>query len=264
MAAAAVLGGERGRRRLHHPALLALVVIGGVAAASAGFLTIAPNRLVSGSPVMFLEVAGGGFATASIAAGMALMVCSFLAPSRAASRLAAAIAGAALLLVLAAAGQGAEALAAAAPRLARVSLGSAFWILLAAFGLVLIDAMQRARAGAVECLAVALLICATAGSMAHFGLFEALSLAREFHTRQAQFGAVLWRHVELVAAAVGAAVAVGFPLGVALVRRPAWQGAAFAALNLLQTVPSIALFGLLLAPLSALASALQATNGNGI
>ena len=46
---------------------------------------------------------------------------------------------------------------------------------------------------------------------------------------------------------------IGVPLGVALVRRPRRQGPLFAVLNLLQTIPSIALFGLLLVPLSALA-----------
>ena len=88
--------------------------------------------------------------------------------------------------------------------------------------------------------------------MAHAGLFDALSLAREYQARQPVFAAALVRHVVLVAGAVGPAVAIGFPLGVAAVRRPHWQGPLFAVLNLLQTVPSIALFGLLLVPLSAL------------
>jgi osmoprotectant transport system permease protein len=47
-------------------------------------------------------------------------------------------------------------------------------------------------------------------------------------------------------------VAIGFPLGVATARRPGLQGPVFAVLNILQTIPSIALFGLLIAPLSAL------------
>ena len=68
----------------------------------------------------------------------------------------------------------------------------------------------------------------------------------------------------LVVASVGAAVMIGFPLGVAAVRRPALQGPVFAVLNLLQTIPSIALFGLLIVPLSALAAALPSLAALGI
>jgi len=50
----------------------------------------------------------------------------------------------------------------------------------------------------------------------------------------------------------GAAAAIGFPLGVASARRAGLQGPVFAVLNILQTIPSIALFGLLIVPLSAL------------
>ncbi len=45
---------------------------------------------------------------------------------------------------------------------------------------------------------------------------------------------------------------IGLPLGLAIARRPRWQSAAFSVLNLIQTVPSVALFGLLIAPLAGL------------
>jgi osmoprotectant transport system permease protein len=54
------------------------------------------------------------------------------------------------------------------------------------------------------------------------------------------------------------------PLGVIALRRPRFEAPLFAALNLLQTVPSIALFGLLLVPLSALATAFPAVGSLGI
>ena len=46
---------------------------------------------------------------------------------------------------------------------------------------------------------------------------------------------------------------IGLPLGVWLWRRPRWQAPAFTALNVIQTIPSVALFGLLIAPLAGLA-----------
>jgi osmoprotectant transport system permease protein len=53
-------------------------------------------------------------------------------------------------------------------------------------------------------------------------------------------------HVVLVAASVGLATAIGVPLGVALTRRPAWRRGVLAATNVVQTIPSLALFGLLI------------------
>jgi osmoprotectant transport system permease protein len=53
-------------------------------------------------------------------------------------------------------------------------------------------------------------------------------------------------HVLLVAASVGTATAVGVPLGILLTRRPAWRGTVLGLANVVQTVPSLALFGLLI------------------
>nr|MBA2815086.1 ABC transporter substrate-binding protein [Candidatus Pantoea persica] len=47
---------------------------------------------------------------------------------------------------------------------------------------------------------------------------------------------------------------IGLPLGIVLYRCPAWQSGVFIVLNVIQTVPSVALFGLLIAPLAGLAS----------
>lgn len=55
-----------------------------------------------------------------------------------------------------------------------------------------------------------------------------------------------WHHVLLVAGAVGIATAIGVPLGVFLTRRPGWARLVLGTANVLQTVPSLALFGLLI------------------
>jgi osmoprotectant transport system permease protein len=145
-----------------------------------------------------------------------------------------------------------------------VSLGAAFWIMLGAAGLAILDGLQRARAGIFIQLLMVLLIAAGFAAIAEAGLLDALSLTREYHTRQAQFAGALLRHIVLVAGSIVPALLIGFPLGVAAVRRPQWQGPLFGILNLLQTVPSIALFGLLLVPLSALATAVPSLAALGI
>jgi osmoprotectant transport system permease protein len=53
-------------------------------------------------------------------------------------------------------------------------------------------------------------------------------------------------HIGLVAAAMAIALAIGLPLGVALVRRRTLQRWVLAVANVVQTIPSLALFGFLI------------------
>lgn len=53
-------------------------------------------------------------------------------------------------------------------------------------------------------------------------------------------------HIGLVAASVGLAVAIGLPLGIFLTRRPQWSGPVIGFANVVQTIPSLALFGFLI------------------
>jgi len=255
---------SNGVSKLHNHVLPALIGTGVAAVLSTGFVTVAPNRLLSGRPIGLFAAADRtlGVAIAIIAA---LLLLSALAPpSRALQRAAAFLAGGLFLLVLATSGEAAAALVGGAPSLARVSLGAGFWILLGMAALALTDALQRAGAGAGERFAVIAALGLATAAMAHAGLFDALSLAREYKTRHDVFTAALLRHIILIAAAVGPAVAIGFPLGVAAVRHPRVQEPLFAVLNLLQTIPSIALFGLLIVPLAALANAVPAAAALGI
>jgi len=57
---------------------------------------------------------------------------------------------------------------------------------------------------------------------------------------------------------------IGFPLGVMAAKKPRLRGPVFASLNLLQTIPSIALFGLLIVPLSALVASVPQLAAFGI
>jgi osmoprotectant transport system permease protein len=237
---------------IRNQVLFTLVVAAAAAVATSGFVGFAPNRLVSGKPIALWEAVGGHFTAGIALIGAMLLVTCFVRPSRPLFYSEGGMAAALLLLVLAAAGQAASALAAGARPSARISLGAAFWVLTACAALAAVDALQRLGAGP----AVRVLVVATIGAgvlwLATAGTFDALSIAREYATRRQLFAAAVLRHMALVAWSVGPAIAIGFPLGVAAVRNPRLQGALFAILNLLQTIPSIALFGLLIVPLAAL------------
>jgi osmoprotectant transport system permease protein len=100
--------------------------------------------------------------------------------------------------------------------------------------------------------------------MAGAGQFDALSIVREYENRRDVFTGEIERHCALVLGALLPALTLGVPLGLAVVRRPKLRGPLFATLNLLQTIPSVALFGLLIVPLSALAEAVPAVAAIGI
>jgi osmoprotectant transport system permease protein len=53
-------------------------------------------------------------------------------------------------------------------------------------------------------------------------------------------------HLWLVGIAMLFVVALGVPLGILLSRRPGWKGVVLGGTNVIQTIPSLALFGLLL------------------
>src|SRR5438309_7265213 len=63
---------------------------------------------------------------------------------------------------------------------------------------------------------------------------------------QAEFWGALTQHLALVAAATGIAVTVGVPLGVLAHRRPRLGGPLIGVANIVQTIPSLAMFGFLI------------------
>jgi osmoprotectant transport system permease protein len=250
--------------RVHNPVLFTLVIAACAAAVSSGFVGVAPNRLVSGRPVA-LWIAAPAIASAGIAAlGIALLAACLAAPRRLLHGGVACSAAVLLLLVLFALGAAARRIAATAPPAARVMPGAAFWIVAVCAMLMLGDAVQRRGLGPAARLAVVAAVAGGALALAETGVFDSLSIAREYAIRRGVFADALLRHVVLVAAAVGPALAIGFPLGIGVAKFPRWQDPVFAVLNTLQILPSIARFGLLIAPLSALANALPAAAALGI
>ena len=70
---------------------------------------------------------------------------------------------------------------------------------------------------------------------------------RQFFERYgAQIGRLTFEHVWLTGSAMLFAAAIGLPLGVFLTRRPGFARPVLGIANVLQTIPSLALFGLLL------------------
>jgi osmoprotectant transport system permease protein len=71
-------------------------------------------------------------------------------------------------------------------------------------------------------------------------------LARFFWERRAEILALAGQHVGLVLASTLLAVAIGVPTGILLIRRPRLARPVLAFANVVQTIPSLALFGFLI------------------
>jgi osmoprotectant transport system permease protein len=247
--------------RIHDRVALVLLLPAFPALWFGTFLSVAPNRLADGRPLSLPAL--GPLQTALICAVLlGLLLAAFVRERAWRSRLLF-ICGAALLIAVPfiagyAAGQHLDAQEPAR----RVSLGSGFWVLFAVGLLVafqgLRDANLAARIALPLAVAIALIVLAAAGA------FDALSLAREFRAERTTFATELVRHVALVASAILLAGICAVPLTLAAVYRKGARSGIFAVLNLLQTIPSIALFGLMIAPLSLIAAHIPFAKAIGI
>lgn len=230
-----------GKPALSRPGLLFAAV--GLAGLALPFVQFRANRIVAGEGLRLPEALGpSGLLVAAVLAGaLALAV-----PARLPARAGLALAAAALLGLLLSAGAAASALVPEGDRLARVSLGAGFWLLLAALALAFADALSRLAlrpawrwallAGAVA--AVALILGA--------GLLDDLSVMREYAARRDSFWREAQRHLALAFGSLGAALALGLPLGILVHEAPRLRGAVLGVLNVVQTVPSLALFGIMI------------------
>lgn len=238
-----------------------LVVFSGLLLAALALLPlvrVAPNRLVSGAPVQWWTLLHGPqWAWAVLPLG--LLLAGFLRPRRA---LLWAVVAAALALALGLLWQASALATALAQRealtsplaLGRTALGGGFWLAQLLLGLVLADALQRLGAGLRVRLAVlggGLLVLL---AMLLAGGCDELSVVKEYLNRSDVLGAAVLRHVQIVLLTLALTLCLGLPLGWAVHRSAALRRSVFPVLNIIQTVPSIALFGLLMAPLALLAA----------
>ncbi|PWC89747.1 osmoprotectant uptake system permease [Azospirillum sp. TSH100] len=241
---------------------MALAVV--LAAIGLPFLGFAPNRLLSGRPVSFWAAVRGLDGIAVLLAGLALLATPFLPPRRVGLGLAIAAGGLFCAGLVWLAGAHAATLAQGASAAARTSFASGFWVMAAAGLLTVVDAARRLGLGAVGRMAVGGAVAGLVALQLASGHLDALSILKEYANRREVFADAVLRHAALVAAALVPTLLVGVPLGIAAHRVQAVGRAVFPVLNVVQTVPSIALFGLLMAPLAALGALLPGSGISGV
>lgn len=242
-------------------AVLALLAVG--ACAGLPLLRVAPNRLVSGEAVSLLSLLQGPvWALAALLA--ALLLLSLTPPRRLGLWLTVAAATALAVGVGALAASHATQVVSADMPYARTALGSGLWLLWLLLGLLLADALQALRARTLTRLAVAAAALLPLAFLLASGAADELSIMKEYANRSEEFWSAIARHGQIVALALVFTLAIGLPLGWATHRYARASRALFPVLNIIQTIPSIALFGLLMAPLAWLATSWPALGRAGI
>lgn len=249
---------------VRNPVLFVLAVVSAASLLFTGFVTHAPNRLLSGQPVPLWESAPAAVAVGIGACVLALTVAALSAQGRTLRVVVVIISFALMLLALYGAGRAAVTLVVPDRPAAQTSLGPACWTVLLCAVLAIVDALQRLKASPSVRLAVACGGLGAIGALLGSGSLDGVSIVREYASQRDAFTRELGRHAALVLAALAPAVAIGKPLGVVATRRPGLGKAVYALLNVLQTIPSVALFGLLIAPLSAIAAAMPALAAMGV
>ena len=247
--------------KCHNRVLLLLACVA-IAAVALPFVNVAPNRLVSGEPRALWQI--WAFTPLLLGAALASTVALAFWPGRAALWLTLLLSEALFILLFWSAGQAATQMASVESPLARTSIGSGLWLWLALCLLVCSDAIRRLTPLPVwrwllnaQFWVIPLLILFSDD-------LNQLSLLKEYANRQEVFDNALAQHLTILFGTLIPALLLGVPLGIGCYRHPSRQGAVFTVLNVIQTIPSVALFGLLIAPLAGLVKSFPALAAAGI
>jgi osmoprotectant transport system permease protein len=245
-------------------ALYLLLALG--AAYGLPFVRVAPNRLVSGEPVFLSDALlhlNGQLIVPLLLALFTLLSVAVLQPRKRITQVLVFLAMAAALACLwLLAGHIANNAIETQNSFARTALGAGFWALVALAWLIGIDAAARLQLATLPRLLLQIALLLPLLLSLNQGLN--LSIAQEYANHSDVFGPAILRHLQIVMLAVAPALVIGLLLAWRMSKNRELRQAIFPVLNVLQTIPSIALFGLLMAPLAWIALQWPALSRAGI
>lgn len=225
------------------------------------FATFKPNRILPGEPRSIFAALPPIY-TALIAVTLGLSILVSLFKTSTVLRLLFSFFGpVALSLAIGVAG---DYLTPEGDRLARIAPGAGFWVLSGAFTLLAVDALTNLALGPWSRLAILTLIAFGIGALLWSGAWDELSILKEYASRAEAFWREGQTHTLLAFGSLVVAGVIGIPLGILCYRHDRLRAIVLTILNAVQTIPSIALFGLLIVPLGALAAAVPGLAGIGV
>lgn len=249
------------QRTLPFDRLGVLVALLALAGAVTPFVAFRANRIIAGKAMMLWQVLPA-WELAII--GVVLAAAAVMAVLRLTPRFRLLIGLAALLALAVAIGDAAQGLTPPGDTISRTSPGTGFWLLALAFALLASDAVARLRLRPVTRIGLLAGIAVAVGLILWSGLWNDLSVLREYANRKDDFWREAGTHLVLALGSLVAATIVGIPVGIFCERVPRLRNAILNVLNAVQTIPSIALFGLLIAPLAWMAANIPGAAAIGI
>lgn len=216
-------------------------------------LRIQPNRIVSGTGYSLFEALGPA-GLMGVCIPLVLIAALALRPGHSGLGIMLAVVTALLLAMPWGLGLITGELIAPGHDAASAAISSGTWLFVFALLLMLVDLRQRLEMSASLSVVlwsaplVSLVIALVQGWL------DRLALVREYRGRQASFFDALIDHIVLVGLAVSASLIIAVALALWMRRAPHIRQGTLGVLSFIQTIPSLALFGLLLAPLAWLAA----------
>ena len=238
-----------------------LFAVLGLTALALPLVQFKPNRIVLGEGVPLYRALGAvGWPLTALFAVMLLAA----VPVSTLLKVRLAIGAVGVIAALFALGESVDILTPEGNSLARIAPAAGFWLLFLAFALMAADAISRisltltARwailAGAIVVLAAILMS----------GQLDGVSVMREYIARKDVFAREFGRHLLLAFGSLGAALMIGLPLGIAIYRISKLRRGVLGVLNILQTIPSLALFGIMIPLFGWVAAVVPGAAGLGI
>jgi osmoprotectant transport system permease protein len=252
------------RSFLRRNAVTLVLSVVGLASITFDWLTHRPNRLAEGEAMALWSFAGAG---CPLVLGFLWFTCVAIGTSTS-ERLRAVVRGiisAVILIVgLGITGYGASSLRDDPGSAARVSLSAGFWTTFLAAYMQVFASRRRLSGSRWLRSLVTWLAPAGAAVLLLSGWLSDLSLMQEFSAQSGRFRQELAGHFYLFGVSVGMGTLIGIPLGILATRRRWAEKVIFSVTNTTQTIPALALFGLLMAPLAALINAFPSLRQAGI
>ncbi|MBB3287509.1 MULTISPECIES: ABC transporter permease [unclassified Rhizobium] len=228
-----------------------LVAGGALAMAWAPFIIVKANRIAAGKPQLLTQLIAQPAAVVLLILLTAAALAALFLRNQIIRLGIATLAIAALILTL---GFVSTAATPAGSTVARITPGGSFWVLLAVVGLMISDALVKLRLTPWLRVAALALYAALLTVVLRSGLLDNLSIMKEYANNADKFWHEALSHVFLSIGSVAIAIVLALPLGIFCYWQPRIRAVVLRALSLVQTIPSLALFGILMLPLGYIAA----------
>ena len=230
------------RPALIHPGLV--FGFSGLVALAAPFIRFKPNRIVAGKGLNLVELFSPvtGWAVVFVI----ICLCLALATPRLPRGLRLILAFSGVLLSIFILGIAADHLTPEGNDVVRVSPSFCFWLLFSAFSLAAADVLKRMQLSLRMRVIMCFLVTAIAVVILKSPLLDDTSIMVEYLSRQGIFFDACKQHGFLALGSLVVAFLFGFPLGITLYQVPMLRKGVLGFLTLFQTIPSLALFGIMI------------------